>query len=242
MASVPELIATRLSGDPDRVWTPADFADLASRSTIDKALQRLTNEGRLRRIDRGLYDSPTFNRLTGKPSVPNPRAVIDAIAKRDQLRVIVDGMTAANELGLTDAVPAKVIAHTERRLKPIELGKMKIEFKPTTTSKLFWAGRPAMRLVQALHWLRDILARPGERANLEAKISRILIDSRGRDSLTTDLLAGWSALPGWMQDFLRPLMSTDLLGQGRHTPWHAALVRPPRRATRRRAARVAPLL
>lgn len=207
MNSAPELISARLTSDPGRVWTPADFADLASRSTIDKTLQRLTNEGKLRRIDRGLYDKPTFNRLTGKPSVPNSSAVIDAIARRDQLRVIVDGMTAANDLGLTDAVPAKVIAHTERRLKSIELGKMKIEFRPTTTSKLFWAGRPAMRLVQALHWLRDILARPGERTLLEAKVRRILTDTRERDDLVADLTEGWTAIPGWMQDFLRPIMA-----------------------------------
>ena len=207
MAPLRDSLLTRLAVDPNRVWTPADFADLAPRTTVDKALQRLTNDGKLRRIDRGLYDIPKINGLTGKLAAPNPRAAIDAVARRDQLRVIVDGMTAANDLGLTDAVPAKVIAHTERRLKPIELGKLKIEFKPTTASKLFWAGRPAMRLVQALHWLRDILARPGERTNIEAKVTRLLNDSKDSEKLVEDLLAGWSALPSWMQDFLRPLMS-----------------------------------
>ena len=156
-----------------------------------------------------LYDKPALNRLTGKPNVPNPRMVIDAIAKRDQLRVIVDGMTAANDLGLTDAVPAKVIAHTERRLKPVELGNMKIEFKPTTTTKLFWAGRPAMRLVQALNWLRDVLSRRGERPAIEAKVRRILTDSEDRGVLAQDLLKGWAALPAWMQDFLRPLLPVE---------------------------------
>ncbi len=206
MASVRDSILQRLEADAASVWTPVDFADLGARPTIDKTLQRLTNEDILRRIDRGLYDKPGFNPLTGKASVPNPRAVIDAIARRDQLRVIVDGMTAANDLGLTDAVPSKVIAHTERRLKAIELGKMRIEFKPTTTSKLFWAGRPAMRLVQALHWLHDILSRPGEREIIEAKVRRILHAGDDHDALADDLFAGWSALPGWMQDFLRPLM------------------------------------
>jgi hypothetical protein len=207
MTLLRDSLLTRLADAPDRVWTPADFTDLAPRTTVDKALQRLTNDGKLRRIDRGLYDIPKTNGLTGKPAAPNPRAAIDAVARRNQLRVIVDGMTAANDLGLTDAVPAKVIAHTERRLKSIALGKLKVEFKPTTASKLFWAGRPAMRLVQALHWLRDILARPGERTNIETKIKRLLNDSEGGEKLTEDLMTGWSALPSWMQDFLRPLMS-----------------------------------
>jgi len=204
MDSSRQTIADRVQRVPGRVWTPSDFADIAPRATVDKNLQRLTNDGELRRITRGLYDRPAHNRLTGKATVPDPRAVIDAIARRDQLRVIVDGMTAANDLGLTDAVPAKVVAHTERRLKPVELGNLKIEFKPTTTTRLFWAGRPAMRLVQALYWLRDILARPGERAALAMKVQRILEADSGE--LVEDLQNGWAALPIWMQNFLRPLL------------------------------------
>ena len=46
---------------PRKVWTPSDFVDLASRDAVDKALQRLTKVGTLRRIDRGLYDQPGFN-------------------------------------------------------------------------------------------------------------------------------------------------------------------------------------
>src|SRR5258706_16258342 len=56
MTSVRDALITRLAADPNRVWTPVDFADLAPRTTIDKGLQRLTNDGKLRRIDRGLYD------------------------------------------------------------------------------------------------------------------------------------------------------------------------------------------
>lgn len=93
------------------VWTPVDFVDLAGRDAVDKTLQRLVNSGDLRRIDRGLYDKPVRN------NPPDPRHVIDAVARRDQIRVLVDVMTAANDLGLTNAVPAKIIVHTDARLK-----------------------------------------------------------------------------------------------------------------------------
>jgi hypothetical protein len=209
MTSVRDSVLARFEAHPERVWTPVDFVDVAARPVVDKTLQRLTNEGVLRRLDRGLYDKPGFNPLTGRQSVPKPQAVIDAIARRDQLRVLIDGMTAANDLGLTDAVPARVTAHTERRLKPVDLGNMRIEFKPTTTSKLFWAGRPAMRLVQALYWLRDMLLRPGERAVIEARVRRVLDCSNGSAELVQDLLDGWVTLPGWMQDFLRPLLPPE---------------------------------
>ena len=95
----------RASGQ--RVWTPRDFLDLGERYAVDKALQRMAINGELRRIARGLYDNPTFNALTQKDNPPNPRQVIEAVARREQIRVLVDGLTAANDLGLTNAVPAK---------------------------------------------------------------------------------------------------------------------------------------
>ena len=74
--------------------------------TVTFEYDSVTVPGGLRRIDRGLYDRPKINSLTKKATAPDYRAVIDAIARRDQLRLMVDGMTAANDLGLTDAVPA----------------------------------------------------------------------------------------------------------------------------------------
>src|SRR5207253_2150728 len=97
------LITRILADDHGRVWTPSDFADLGGRAAIDKALQRLAATGELRRIDRGLYDRPRKNRLTGREAVPDYRAVIQAVTRRDQARFVLDGMTAANDLGLTTA-------------------------------------------------------------------------------------------------------------------------------------------
>jgi predicted transcriptional regulator of viral defense system len=115
---------------------------------IDKVLQRLVQQGQLRRIDRGLYDVPRVNRLTRQPAVADYRRIIDAIGRRDQVRMLVDGMTAANDLGLTTAVPARVVIHTDARRRTIRLDNSVIEFKQTAPSKLYWAGRPAMRIVQ----------------------------------------------------------------------------------------------
>src|SRR5205085_3154598 len=68
-----------------------------------------------------------------------------------------DGLTAANDLGLTTAVPARVTVLTDARLRPIHLGNQQIHFKTVAPSRLYWAGRPAMRVVQALYWLQDLL-------------------------------------------------------------------------------------
>ena len=105
-----QIIESIRATEPHHVWTPADFASLGGRDAIDKALQRLAKAGELRRIDRGLYDRPRINALTKKPTSPDYRKVLSALARRDQVRMLVDGMTAANDLGLTDAVPAHVTA------------------------------------------------------------------------------------------------------------------------------------
>ena len=49
-----------------KVWTPVDFLDLGSRDAVDKTLQRMVASNDLRRIDRGLYDQPRMNALTGQ--------------------------------------------------------------------------------------------------------------------------------------------------------------------------------
>lgn len=200
-----DAVWDRIHAAPYAVWTPNDFADIANREAVDKALQRLTAAGHLRRIGRGLYDRPRFNKLTGQPTAADYRAVIDAVSRRDQVRVLVDGMTAANDLGLTTAVPAKIDVWVDARLKPIRLGNQEIRFRTAAPSKLFWAGRPAMRVVQAVYWLQDALGNVDERDRITSTL-RTLFENRthGR-AIRADIRAGLSALPIWMQEFLREL-------------------------------------
>jgi hypothetical protein len=54
---------------------------------------------------------------------------VDALARRDQVRIVVDGITAANDLGLTDAVPQHAVVLTDARLKPIQLGNLTIKIE-----------------------------------------------------------------------------------------------------------------
>lgn len=203
-------VMQRISQAPAaKVWTPVDFLDLGSRDAVDKTLQRMVAGNDLRRIDRGLYDQPRVNSLTGQPTAPDYRSVIDAVGRRDQVRVLVDGMTAANDLGLTNAVPGQVIVHTDGRLRPIKLGNLILQFKLTAPSKLYWAGHPAMRVVQALYWLRDGL-KSGAQVDqdaIQAKLIRLLQDSRQGSAIRDDLRSGLHTVPSWMQRWIRELLA-----------------------------------
>jgi hypothetical protein len=187
-----------------RVWTADDFADLGSRSAVDLALHRLASTRDVRRIARGLYDVPSTNSLTGKPTSTNPHDVIDALTRKGKVRILVDGITAANDLGLTDAVPARIEVLTDGRLRPITLGNLTLDFHYAAPSRLYWAGRPAMRFVQALHWLRDMLS--SDDGGLRRRLISILRNPDHGQAIREDLRAGFSALPEWMRATVRDLL------------------------------------
>lgn len=207
-ATLNSLIVQRINQAPiGTVWTPADFLDLGQRDAIDKALQRMVTRGDLRRVDRGLYDQPHINTLTRKPAVADYRSVIDAVGRRNQVRILIDGITAANDLGLTNAVPGQIIVHTDGRIRPIQLGRLVIKFKLTAPSKLYWAGRPAMHIVQALYWLRDSLRNDHQmKQEVKTKLIRFLQNPNQGEKICQDLQAGLHTLPLWMRKWIQELL------------------------------------
>jgi hypothetical protein len=102
---------------------------------------------------------------------------------------------------------ARSAARSAARLRPIKLGKQVIAFRPTAPSKLFWAGRPAMRVVQALHWLRDALTNPDDRRRILRRLRTILADKDQGAAIAADLSEGLPTLPAWMQDLVRQLLA-----------------------------------
>lgn len=210
-----EPLLKRINQSPHKIWMPMDFYDLGNRGIIDKTLQRLTHNHELRRIDRGFYDKPKINKLTGKTDAPDYQAVIDAVARRDQVRILPDGMTCANDLGLTNAVPSQVVVLTDGRLSPITINNLTIRFKTTAPSKLYWAGRPAMRIIQSLYWLSEIFKKDDEaKKNVFKKISVLLLNSDKKNEICVDLKTGLHTLPMWMQTCVKELLLSIEKKQG----------------------------
>lgn len=201
---------------PSGVWSRADFLDIGTPNAVEKALQRLVLRGEIRRPYRGLYDKPGTSKLTGQMVFPPRSSFVDAIARRDKLRVLVDGMTAANDLGLTTAVPARstIYADTYPRTITIEANAgdpnatkpviFTLDFKRVSAKTAYWAGRPAMRIVQALNWFRD------DRPNIETAIAgivRYLSRSPHRQLIIQDLRENIHALPAWMYSVVNSIIS-----------------------------------
>ena len=132
--------------------------------------------------------------------------MIQAVARRDKVRLLLDGMTAANDLGLTTAVPARIEVLVDARLKPIRIGNQVIHFKTAAASRLFWAGHAAMRIVQALYWMQDVLGQPDERKRVMQELQKALADPVRGPAIRDDLQSGFSSLPIWMQEFVADLI------------------------------------
>lgn len=208
LQSLKILIMERIkNASQGSVWTPEDFLDYADRHAVDKALQRLVKSGELRRISRGLYDKPRKNLLTGKSAVADYGKVIEAIERKRHMRILIDGITAANDLGLTNAVPAHIVIRTDCRVRPIKLDNLVIEFKLTTASKLYWAGHPAMRVVQALYWVHDGIKNDGQiTQEIRNKLLAWLRESRQRKEICEDLQKGLNTMPLWMRRWVEELL------------------------------------
>jgi hypothetical protein len=104
----------------------------------------------------------------------------------------------------------RVVGHTaDGRLRQIQLGKLTLQFKLTAPSKLYWAGRPAMRVMQALYWLRDGLKGGAQidQDAIQAKLIRLLQDSSQGSAIRDDLRSGLHTVPSWMQQWIRDLLA-----------------------------------
>ncbi len=115
-------------------------------------------------------------------------------------------MTAANDLGLTTVVPARIEVLVDARLKPIRIGNQVIHFRTAAPSRLFWAGRPAMQVVKELYWMQDILSRKEERERTMRKLQKILADKDQGEAIREDLQKGFSGVPIWMQSLISELI------------------------------------
>ena len=181
------------------VFRAADFFDIGCRSAIDQALSRQSRAGTIRRIARGLYDLPADHPLLGRLNAPSD-AVARAFASRDATRIQPTGAAAANDLGLSDQVPMKVVYLTDGRSRRLQLGKLQIDLRHASPRNMTTAGRVSGTVVQALRWL----GRGGVDDRTVSALRRRLSDT-DKAQLLQDL--GYA--PAWIADIMRRVAQPD---------------------------------
>ena len=172
MQTMRDKIVARLKRRGDgKAFSAKDFLDIASRTTIDVTLAELALDGVIRRIRRGLYDKPKVNAALGGKLSPDIDEAARAIARRQNWKIIPDGVWAANLLGLTTQVPAKIIYLTDGPNNKVPIGRRSIHFKHARPKALAGLEGKIALVVQALRHLGKQNVGPREMAVLRSALT-----------------------------------------------------------------------
>jgi hypothetical protein len=178
---------------PGAVFGTADFLDLGSRAAVDQALSRLTKEGALRRLRRGVYDYPRVHEALGITLTPPPEEIAKALARGHKSELQVTGAQAANVLGLSEQVPARVVFLTDGATGIVQIGNQTIQLRHASPRNMQTAGKISGTVIQALRHL-------GKKKVTEEVIARLQssLSAQEKKLIRQDLLFA----PGWMQPIL----------------------------------------
>jgi len=197
MSSVASRVLRRVRAKPvGSVFVPIDFLDLGGRDAVDQALSRLARSGSIRRVKRGVYDRPKQNPRIGtlSPRLPDVAA---AIARSTGSRLQLAGAQAANQLGISTQVPARLTYLTDGTSRTVRVGKhLEIEFRRVSPRTLVGAGTAVGAVIQALRYV----GRAGVTAEVVTRIRSALTDRDRRD-----VGSHLHAAPAWMHRSLRAI-------------------------------------
>ena len=174
-------------------FTPALFAGLGSRAAIDQALMRLTCDGIVQRVTRGVYIRPRWSRF-GFWAQPSAWEVAQVLAQQEGVTLGIHGAKAAQVLGLSTQVPLQEIFLTTGTARRFNLGKLEVRLKPVAARKLVAAGTPVGLALAALWYLGKNEVTPATFERLKQRLSPQ--DFQG-------LVERQRSMPGWMSQALR---------------------------------------
>jgi hypothetical protein len=180
-------------------FTPHDFADLGDPRVVGVTLGRLVRDGKIRRISRGIYDSPHDHPLLGKTGATSD-AVVAAVARGRHLRLLPSPQVAANQLGLSTQVPARLIYQSDGAPATLSLGNRKIVFRRNTGRNLALAGRASGLVAQALRDLGKGNVTPDTIRHLRHRL-----DADARKQLVADI----ALVPAWMRTIFTEITRDD---------------------------------
>ncbi len=189
--SISEAIRTyAMTLPPVEPFVVASVLSFGTRAAVDQALTRLTKEGVIERITRGMYMRPGSSKYVAKV-LPSAVKVIKVIARESNEIVEIHGAQAAMQLGLSTQVPASQIFLTTGPSRVITLGSVKIFLRHQSPSKFAMAGTSAGQALRALEYL-------GPREVTMKTLRKVKSQLEEREF--NNLSAARGAMPTWLSD------------------------------------------
>ncbi len=129
------------------IFMPDSFMPIDTRHAAN-VLAELTKTGKLIRVAFGIYVKPIMSNFG--PVTPTPYEIAEAVAKRDDAKLLPHGTTAENYLGFSTQVPMNIIYLTTGTPRKLKIGNRTIIFKHKAPSIFAYKGQVMPILVLAL--------------------------------------------------------------------------------------------
>ena len=164
---------------------------------VGSILSELTTDGVLTKIAHGIYAKPRKSKFG--VVLPSVDKVIQAIAVRDNAKVLPSGITALNSLGLSTQVPMNYTYLTTGSERTINLSNRKVVLKRGVPKNFCYSTRLISLLVQALKALKKENVGDSE-LNV---IRQLVLKETDKETLVKDV----DMMPAWMKRIIKPMLT-----------------------------------
>lgn len=180
----------------------SEFVQFGEQKTISKILERLTKEGVILRISRGIYCYPKIDKVLGLGVLyPTLEDIAEAVAKRDKARIVPTGIYALNRLGFSSQIPMNIVYLTDGSERKLNLSNgATIEFRNAAPKNFAFKSQLSMLLTFAFKNIGkdnitpEILAHTKE---LLAKDDRQVIEK------------DYQTMPAWVSSIIKSLYEEE---------------------------------
>jgi len=171
----PDTIKQRIEehikhGHKNSIYMLTDFTDLGNYSGVKEAVSKLTVEGKLLRVKRGIYESPYYSSFLQEEVEASPLDVAKKIARKNRWTIAPSGNTALNALGLSTQVPAEYHFVSSGTNKEVDLGGIKLYFKHVPPKEIAGISAKSALIIEAI----KALGRTGMDDSARVKIAGVL--------------------------------------------------------------------
>lgn len=190
--SVMEAIAQRIKYmEKGKPFSRTVFAQVGSRTSVDKALSRLVQLGQLERIVRGVYMRPKFNEYVGKNVRPSATTVMRVITKSKGETIQIHGSEAVRRLGLSTQMQMQPVYYTSGPTRLLKIGNAVVRLVHVSRDRLQHAGTPVGLALTALHYMG--------KEELSTQVVAKIIDGLNREEI---IKLRASRMPKWLRSTL----------------------------------------
>lgn len=182
----------------DSVLFRSDFPEYHT-EFVGETLAELTSDGVLVKLAQGIYAKPRKSRFG--VVLPSVERVVQAIAARDNAKVLPSGVTALNALGLSTQVPMSYTYLTTGSQRTINLSNRKVELKRGVPKNFCYETLLVALLVQSLRTLKQENVGKEELQTIQTLVSK----EPNREALSKDV----DKMPLWMKRIVKPMIRTN---------------------------------